>query len=93
VSLGAGGVVVVTAEACEQVRAPTVKIRSKVGAGDSTVAGIVMGLSQGKSVPEAVRVGVAAGSAAVMTDGTELCRGDDAWRLYERLSGDHNAGS
>ena len=35
---------------------------------------------------EAVRWGVAAGAAAVMTPGTELCRGDDARRLREEVS-------
>lgn len=85
-SLGSAGVMLVTADASEHIRAPTVKIRSKVGAGDSTVAGIVLGLAQGRSVSESVKLGVAAGSAAVMTEGTQLCRNDDTWRLYEAMS-------
>lgn len=88
-SLGSGGVAMTTADQHEHVRAPTVKIRSKVGAGDSTVAGIVIALSRGKSILDAVRFGVSAGSAAVMTDGTELCRREDVERLYEQnFSGD-----
>ncbi len=82
-SLGSAGVVVVTEQHFENIRAPTVKVRSKVGAGDSSVAGIVLGLAQGTDILDAVRLGVAAGSAAVMTEGTELCRRNDAWRLYE----------
>jgi 6-phosphofructokinase 2 len=85
-SLGSAGVVITTQQHCENIRAPTVKVRSKVGAGDSTVAGIVLGLAQETDVLDAVRLGVAAGSAAVMTEGTELCRRDDAWRLYEAMS-------
>jgi 6-phosphofructokinase 2 len=85
VSLGAAGVLVATAEGTERVRAPLVPIKSKVGAGDSTVAGIVLALSQGKSWREAIRFGVAAGAAAVMTPGTELCRREDAERLYEQI--------
>jgi 6-phosphofructokinase 2 len=85
VSLGAAGVLAASAEGAERVRAPLVPIRSKVGAGDSTVAGIVFALVQGKSWREAVRFGVAAGAAAVMTPGTELCRREDVERLYERL--------
>lgn len=85
-SLGSGGVVLTTADENHHVRAPTVKIRSKVGAGDSTVAGIVLQLSRGKSVLEAVRFGVAAGSAAVLTEGTELCRREDVERLYEEMT-------
>lgn len=84
-SLGSGGAVVVTEQHCENIRAPTVKVRSKVGAGDSTVAGIVLGLAQETDILDAARLGVAAGSAAVMTEGTELCRQEDAWRLYEAM--------
>lgn len=85
VSLGAAGVLAATAEGTERVRAPLVPIKSKVGAGDSTVAGTVLALSRGKSWREAVRFGVAAGAAAVMTPGTELCRREDAERLYEQI--------
>jgi 6-phosphofructokinase 2 len=85
VSLGAAGVLAASAEGVEQVRAPLVPIISKVGAGDSTVAGMVLALARGRSWREAVRFGVAAGAAAVMTPGTELCRREDAERLYAQL--------
>jgi 6-phosphofructokinase 2 len=87
VSLGAAGALLAWKEGWERIRAPTVPIKSKVGAGDSTVAGIVVGLARGMTVSEAVRFGVAAGAAAVMTPGTELCRREDTERLYERISG------
>ena len=91
VSLGAAGILAASAESAERVRAPLVPIKSKVGAGDSTVAGIVLALARGQSWREAVRFGVAAGAAAVMTPGTELCRREDVERLYEqlRLTGDY----
>ncbi len=85
VSLGAAGVLVATAEGAERVRAPLVPIKSKVGAGDSTVAGMVLALSRGLPRREAIRFGVAAGAAAVMTPGTELCRKEDVERLYGQL--------
>lgn len=85
ISLGAGGAVLVTAEGRLDVRAPTVRIRSKVGAGDSMVAGITLAVARGDSLEDAVRFGVAAGAAAVMTAGTELCTREDTMRLYERL--------
>lgn len=84
-SLGSGGAILVTANGAEQLRSPTVKIRSKVGAGDSMVGGIVTGLSKGWSVRDAVRFGIAAGSAAVTTEGTQLCRRQDVERLYEQM--------
>jgi 6-phosphofructokinase 2 len=85
VSLGAAGALVASAKGPERVQAPLVPQKSKVGAGDSTVAGIVLALSRGKSWREAVCYGVAAGAAAVMTPGTELCRREDVERLYELL--------
>jgi 6-phosphofructokinase 2 len=84
-SLGAGGAVVAWPGGCTRIHAPTVPIRSRVGAGDSSVAGMVVALARGMSVPEAARFGVAAGSAAVMTPGTELCRREDVERLYGQL--------
>jgi len=85
VSIGSGGVMLFTRDHHEKIRAPTVKIRSKVGAGDSTVGGIVTGLSQGLTINDAVRFGVAAGSAAVMTEGTQLCRREDVERLFRDM--------
>ncbi|MFW6114831.1 MAG: 1-phosphofructokinase family hexose kinase [Thermodesulfobacteriota bacterium] len=85
VSLGAAGALLVDKNGHERLRSPTVPIKSKVGAGDSMVAGITLRLAQGQSVIEAVRFGVAAGAAAVMTPGTELCRREDAENLYEKI--------
>jgi 6-phosphofructokinase 2 len=86
VSVGAAGAMVMTKDGCEHLRAPTVPIKSKVGAGDSMVAGIVLSLAKGLALKDAVRFGVAAGAAAVMTPGTELCRRKDAERLYKRMT-------
>lgn len=85
VSLGRGGVWLIRREGEHRISAPTVKIRSKIGAGDSTVAGTVISLQRGESLPDAARFGVACGSAAVMTEGTELCRRKDAERLYQTM--------
>jgi 6-phosphofructokinase 2 len=85
VSLGAAGAMAITGETATFVRAPTVPIRSKIGAGDSTVAGITLGLVRGLPLLEAIRFGVAAGAAAVMAQGTGLCRREDAERLYRQI--------
>lgn len=84
-SLGAGGVLLATTDGSLRLQTPLVPIKSKVGAGDSMVAGIVLSLARGKAVQDAVRFGVAAGAAAVMTPGSELCRREDAERLYGQL--------
>jgi 6-phosphofructokinase 2 len=85
ISLGAAGVLAVSKDFAEHIRPPTVPIISKVGAGDSMVAGITLSLARGKPLKEAILFGVAAGTAAVMTPGSELCRREDAERLFESM--------
>jgi 6-phosphofructokinase 2 len=86
-SIGAGGAVAVTAdETSTRFRAPTVKVRSAVGAGDSMVAGMAVGIQRGLSTTKAVALGVAAGTAACLTDGTELCTPHDVERLLPSVA-------
>jgi len=85
-TLGSAGALLVWEDGHRRLRAPSVRIRSKVGAGDSTVAGLVLGLTRGLELMEAARFGIAAGAAAVMTPGSELCRREDAERLYRKVS-------
>jgi 6-phosphofructokinase 2 len=61
--------------------APKVAVKSKVGAGDSYVAGHVLALARGGSSADALALGVAAASAAVMTEATELCHAHDVEAL------------
>lgn len=82
VTLGAAGAALVTDQGHTHIASPTVPIRSKVGAGDSTVAGLVLRLAQGEPPLEAAKFGVACGAAAVMSEGSELCDPTEAERLY-----------
>jgi len=83
-SLGARGALVATAQGSERVAAIPAEAKSTVGAGDSMLAGIVLGLCRDLSLGDAVRFGVAAGTAALLGAGTQLCRRDDVERLYAR---------
>ena len=85
ISLGAAGALMVSKEVVEHIRPPTVPIVSKVGAGDSMVAGTVLSLARGQTPRDAVLFGIAAGAAAVMTPGTEMCRREDVERLYAKM--------
>jgi 6-phosphofructokinase 2 len=85
VSLGAAGVLMATKDSIERLRAPSVPVKSKVGAGDSMVAGIVYGLVNDMPLKRAIIYGVAAGTAAVMTAATDLCQKSDTARLYRSL--------
>ena len=84
-SLGAEGALLVTAEECERFAAIPVEARSTVGAGDSMLAGIVLGLSRALPLRKAVRFGLAAGAAALLGSGTELCQRSDVERLYQPM--------
>jgi 6-phosphofructokinase 2 len=84
-SLGAEGALLVTEEECERFAAVPVEARSTVGAGDSMLAGVVLGLSREMPLREAVRFGLAAGAAALLGSGTELCRPSDVERLYQPM--------
>jgi len=83
VSLGARGALVADRHGSERVPAMAVAAKSTVGAGDSMLAGIVLGFTRGFGLHEAVRFGIAAGTAALFGAGTQLCRRDDVERLYQ----------
>ncbi|WP_370513204.1 PfkB family carbohydrate kinase [Fulvivirga sp. M361] len=83
VSLGARGVMMITRDEVEHVPAPIVLQQSTIGANDSMVAGMVLSLSMEKSLSEVVRYGVAAGTAATMNSGTQLCEKQDVDELHE----------
>ena len=85
-SLGAAGALFVSADSQQRLRAPTVQIRSKVGAGDSMVGGIVWALTEGYRPLAAAQLGVAAGAAAVKSPGSELCHRDEVMALYQQIA-------
>lgn len=71
---------------CWHCRPPAVEVASKVGAGDSLTGALILSLARGASAAEALRAGTAAAAAAVMTEGTELCRAEDVARLAPRCT-------
>ena len=81
VARGAEGNVLADAQNRIFAKAAKVKVKSTVGAGDSFVAAFVLALSRGQSNDEALALGSAAASAAVMSDATQLCRPEDVMRL------------
>lgn len=85
VSLGSKGAWLVSADEKYYVDAPHVEKRSTVGAGDSMVAGIVYALHKDATLKEALRFGVACGSAATMNDGTQLFQEQDVRQLLLQM--------
>jgi 6-phosphofructokinase 2 len=84
-SLGARGALLVSREENARLSAIPVEARGTVGAGDSMLAGIVLGLTRGLSLRESVEFGMAAGAAALLGSGTQLCRLSDVERLRGQL--------
>ncbi len=85
VSLGAAGAMLVDARGLERIPAPIVPLASRAGAGDSMVAGIALALARGWDIDDSVQFGVAAGSAAVIAPGHQLCRRDETEMLFEQM--------
>ena len=84
VARGADGNIVACPAGRWHAEAPPVPVISKVGAGDSFVAGYALGAARDMAVPDALALGAAAAAAAVMTPATDLCRPEDVARLYEQ---------
>jgi 6-phosphofructokinase 2 len=85
VSLGADGALLVSSDDVFRLKAPDVKPKSAVGAGDSFVGAMVLGIAQGRPLRDAFTLAVATGTATVLTMGTELCRREDVERIYCEL--------
>lgn len=83
VSLGASGALLATAHESLRFAAIPMRAVSGVGAGDAMVAAITVGLSRNWPLSKAVRFGIAAGAAMLMTPGTQPCTRADAERLFE----------
>jgi len=80
-TLGEQGALLVTRDQVLRARALPIKLVSVVGAGDSFLGAMVWSLACGHVIETAFRYGVAAGSAALLMPGTELCRREDVERL------------
>lgn len=95
VTLGRDGAILVDGERVYRQEPLKVPVRSAVGAGDSFVAAMTLGLAQGMSRCRAFMFGAAAGTAAVLTPGTELSKRIDVERLFTELvaGADQNSNS
>lgn len=85
VSMGADGAMLITPDRQFEVKPPLCKVQSTVGAGDSMLAGMVLALQAGREQGDVLRYGVAAGTAATLNPGTELCKKEDTERLFTEM--------
>jgi len=84
-SLGHLGALVVTRDEALRAHALPINPVSAVGAGDSFLGALVTSLANGTSLAQAFRHGVAAGAAALLNAGTELCHPADVYRLAAQV--------
>ncbi len=92
-TLGQKGALLVWKDGMKRLPSPNVERKSAVGAGSSFVAGLVLALSQGRTLEDSLTMAVACGAAALITPGTEMVRRADADRLYSELVGVEPAGA
>jgi 6-phosphofructokinase 2 len=85
-SMGHHGALVTTAQGAWRALALPVRPVSASGAGDSFLGAMVWSLAQGMTVADALRYAVAAGSAAVLNAGTQLCQAEDVHVLYPQVT-------
>lgn len=85
VTLGHEGAILARSEGVIDCPAIAVVAQSAVGAGDSFVAAMVHALTTGHDDLSAFRMGVAAGTAAVLHPGTDLAHPEDIMRLLPQV--------
>jgi len=84
VSRGAEGALLASRDGGQLFAPVPVPPGSGVGAGDAMVAGVAVGLTRGWPLTKAVRFGIAAGAAMLLTPGTAPCTREDTERLFEQ---------
>jgi 6-phosphofructokinase 2 len=85
ISRGKDGIIAATDKEVLAAVPPKVKVKSAVGAGDCTIAGLAIKLANEESLSKACRLAVALGTAAVLTPGTELARRSDVVELLPQV--------
>lgn len=82
VTLGRQGAVAVDASSAWWARPPEIAPVSPVGSGDTLLAGVAAGVLRGAALPEALRLGVACGSANALVLGAGIMHRADVERMH-----------
>lgn len=85
VTRGREGAVATTKGHCWRGVAPRVRAVNAIGSGDAFLAGVVLTLSRGGDLEAAMKLGIASGTAAVLTLGTEPCHRREVDILLPRV--------
>ncbi|HUO92578.1 MAG TPA: 1-phosphofructokinase family hexose kinase [Rhizomicrobium sp.] len=79
------GAILATRERAWRAEAPKVEAVSTVGAGDSFLGAMIFGLVEGRTMCDAFRTAVAAGSAALLSPGTDLAHPEGIKTLERQI--------
>lgn len=85
VSLGGDGALFVDSEGAYYAHPVPVTVRSTVGAGDSMVAAICLGLDKGYSIEEIIKLSIATSAANVTCSGTQAAEWSDIEPLISKV--------
>ena len=85
-SMGPDGALLITRDLALRANGLPIEPVSVSGAGDSFLAAMVWSLTSNGDLETALRYGVAGGSAALLSPGTDLCRPADMHRLVAEVT-------
>jgi len=85
ISMGKDGAVAAAQNEVWHAVPPDVVTISTVGSGDSMVAGIALGLSDGGDIAKGLKLGCAAGAATAMSSGVDMGKREDVERLLPEV--------
>ncbi|MBQ7335499.1 MAG: 1-phosphofructokinase family hexose kinase [Clostridia bacterium] len=85
ISLGAQGALLVCRDGCFVATPPRIQAVSTIGAGDSSIAGFLAAMAEGKTLVECLRTAVAYGTAACLTPGTQPPKTEDVQAISAQI--------
>ena len=85
ISLGKDGAAALKENKFYRFSPPSVTVKNAVGSGDSTVSGTAVGIARGYSLIDAVRLGVASGTANTQFDQTGVISKSLAEKYFEEI--------
>lgn len=85
VSVGADGAYLICKDGAYHTKGAEIEVRGVQGAGDSLVAGFAIGLSEGRTPEESLKLAVACANGSLTHEGTGMCRKEDLERLIGEI--------
>ncbi len=85
ISLGEKGAILVSKECIFSAIPQQIKVKSTIGSGDALLAGFLFSLTHGKDLKDALKFGVALGTATCLQPGTAICQNSDIPEILKKV--------